>query len=231
MNIDTQELDHLRFAFNCLSSGNFQSQGRTQDDCCQASEVWEAAGGELSSRATRSLIDHLAQCPQCAESWRLAREIRIEMGGAVGGRRPDWFSWGLPRRAAGLAIAATMLLASGLYLWDPFDRSAPPRMRGNVPSALQFSGSEDSPLQRSHCQLSWAVPGADSADSGIRYHVQVMTLDLDPVDSAHDLTVPEYTIPSDRLSQLPSGTILVWHVEAVDDQGRRISGDFVSRLQ
>ncbi len=228
MNVYTPELDHLQFAFNRLSSGNLQSHGPTPDDCCQASEIWEAVGGELPSGATRSLIDHLAQCPLCAESWRLAREIRIEMGGAVGGRRPDWFSLGLPHRAAALATAATLALAIGIYLWDPFDLSAQPRMRGKEQSALRFPSSEESPLQRSRCQLRWALPGADS---GVRYHVQVMTLDLEPVDSAHDLTVPEYTIPPDRLAHLPSGTILAWHVEAVHDDGRRIAGQFLSRLQ
>ncbi len=228
MMINTQEIKRLQVAFHCLASGNPCSNDQGQENRYSARRIWEATGGNLTPEATQDLISHLAQCPPCAESWRLAREIRIEMGKVQGGSRPNWLSWGLPQRAAALAVAATIVMAIGLAVLDPFDWSAPPPMRAFVQSALQFTVSEEVPLPRGRCQLRWTWP---EAGSGTRYHVEVMTLELEPVDSAQGLTAPEYTIPSDRLSHLPSGTTLVWQVKAVHEDGHRTSGHFVSRLQ
>lgn len=222
MNIERQELDRLRFAFNCLSRGSLPSADTPQESCPPASQIWLAVSGALARQEIRPLIDHAAQCPLCAEAWRLARELELERARLIGGSHLSW------RPAAAWATAAAMLLAAGLYVIDPFDSTPPPTMRGGEQSALQFSISEEEPLRRDRCQLRWTLKGAGP---GARYDVDIMTLDLEPLDSARDLTVPEYTIPPHRLTGLPGGTTLVWQVRAVYEDGRRVTRQFVSRLE
>lgn len=223
MNIERQEVDRLQFAFKCLSRERLPSAAAHSETCCQASQIWQAADGELSVQERRRIIDHLAQCPLCAESWQLAREMQLERGSLLGGSRPNWL-----RHAAGWATAAAILLAAGLYVINPFESPHPSRMRGKEQSALQFSVSEDEPLRREDCQLRWTL---EDAGPGARYDVDVRTLDLEPLDSARNLTVPQYTIPPHRLSALPGGTTLLWQITATYEDGRRVSRQFVGRLE
>jgi hypothetical protein len=76
----------------------------------------------------------------------------------------------------------------------------------------------DVALQRNAVVLRWADQGPDA-----RYTVTITTPDLTPVDSALDLGRPEYLVPEATLEHLPSGTTLLWRVEARLPGGRVVS--------
>jgi hypothetical protein len=60
----------------------------------------------------------------------------------------------------------------------------------------------------------------------------VTTEDLQVMATASDLSSPEYLVPAERLSELPSGSKVFWQVEARLGDGSVVqSGTFIAEVR
>lgn len=196
-------------------------------DCPPPEAIWDAVTGAASPVRAAEIVEHTSRCFACAEAWRLAREL---------GARPVAGSGALPARRGFLgagpgrwtALAAMAVLAAGLGFFVVLRRAAPPIvMRAGEEAAIHSLVPESTPLSREDCILRWSAPAA-----GARYTVRVGTEDLSPVALVERLELAEYSIPAKDLEKIPSGSVIVWQVEAVLPDGRRVaSPGFRNRLE
>ena len=47
----------------------------TGEGCPSSGEIWDAVSGEHQHPRFSSILDHIAACPACASTWRLARDL------------------------------------------------------------------------------------------------------------------------------------------------------------
>lgn len=188
--------------------------------------LWALAADELAPADSRRLWDHVAACPACAEDLRLTRALAREQAAAgetsaararpaPATRRAVW--------APTLAAAAVLLIAVGIGL----------RLQPRDPGPLRAGGEETvrslldpgAPLARDDARLRWRGP------EDARYDVVVTTETLDLVAEARELETPELLIPASELVALEDGAVLLWQVDAVLPDGRRVSSHtFDARL-
>lgn len=190
--------------------------------CPAPDRLWEASRGELPAGESRMLVLHTAECPSCAEAWRLALELRTEGAEAASiVARARWRGRGLPLAAA----LAAMALAGALLRQD--GAQAPPRDRSPERGGIRALTPEERPLQRAACVVRWS-----SAGEGARYDLRVATPALVIVHSARNLEATEHQVPPSALAALPPGSRLLWQVEAVRADGTRVaSPTFMVRLE
>ena len=195
-------------------------------DCPSPEAIWEAVAGAASPAGAATVVDHTSRCFACAEAWRLALELGARTltepgsaGTAPASRVPGIPTW--------TALAAVLVLASGLGV-VMLRRAAPPEvMRAGEEATVRSLVPESTPLSREECVLRWSEPAA-----GALYTVRIGTEDLSHVAFAERLERAEYTIPAKGLEKIPSGSAIVWQVEAVLPDGRRIvSPGFRNRLE
>ena len=198
----------------------FQENQNRSGTCAAPSEIWEVVAGHLPHDRTQELLDHTLGCGECALLWRLAHEAQVAAAAEEApsarpakelGRpapRLRWLGWGAVG-AAGLAAALTFVL----------------KPRPSEPQVVRGPGvggiaplTFDVTLPRNAVVLRWADQGPDA-----RYAVTITTPDSTPVDSALDLGRPEYLVPEATLERLPSGTTLLWRVEARLPGGRVVA--------
>ena len=79
---------------------------------------------------------------------------------------------------------------------------------------------EDRPLPRDDFVLRWS-PGPE----GSIYAVTLTTESFQPVDAGEGLSDPERPVQEDRLVGLDSGARLLWRVEALLPDGRKVQSD------
>ncbi len=224
------ELEALRRALTALTD-----RAPEPDRCLEPDRIWAAAHGDLATEERREIIDHTASCADCAEAWRLAREVGREVAGgtdqattepspATGGRvlamghRFRRFAAPL----AGLAAAAVLLLVVGL----PREGPAPPELRAGETATIRSLLPAGEPLARDRCLLRW------SEVAGARYFVLVSDAQLAVVARAQDLTQPRFQVPPESLAGLGAGVEIYWRVEAVLPDGSSSSSrTFVFRLE
>jgi hypothetical protein len=215
------EITRLRSAFSSLAE-----DAAAGPACPHPERIWSALKGEAESPAAdlRELVLHTAECPSCAESWRLAGELLAAEADvrprAVG--RARWRGGALPLAAAvaAVALAGVVLLRDGRGTVEPGYRDP----AGGV---LRTRVSEERPLPRAACVLRWS-----SVAQGARYDLRVATSTLAAVYRARGLSVTEHQVPADALAGLPSGSRLIWQVEAVAPDGTRTTSPaFVVRIQ
>jgi hypothetical protein len=196
-------------------------------DCPSPGEIWESARGGASPARASAVVDHTSRCFACAEAWRLAGEFggrTVPESGSAGStpasRAPGFRTW--------TALAAAVLLVTAGFGVVILRRGAPPVvMRAGEEVAIRSLASESAPLSREACVLKWSEPAA-----GARYTVRVGTEDLTPIANAENLDRPEYTVPAKDLGKVPPGSVIVWRVEAVLPDGRRIaSPGFRNRVE
>jgi hypothetical protein len=196
-------------------------------DCPSPEAIWEAVTGAGSPAHASAVVEHTSRCFACAETWRLAREF--------GGRAiPEPGSAGSTpaSRTAGLrtwtALAAAVVTLVGGFGVMMLRRGAPPIvMRAGEEVAIASLVPESAPLPREACVLKWSAPAG-----GARYTVRVGTEDLSPVALAVNLDRTEYKVEAKDLEKVPPGSAIVWRVEAVLPDGRRIaSPGFRNRLE
>ncbi len=210
---EPREIEALRKAFRDGATG----EPRTAID---AETVYRAVSGALPEPETRRLVDAMADDPDLAEAWALARELveaerRAERPATVTAirRRPA-------ARFGGVwtAIAATLALAVGVGVWRQLNPT--PTWRGDRPEApIHLLIDDGQRVPKSTAELRWqATPELE----GAIYRVTVTTLDMTPVASSDDLSAPVYSIPRTTLDALPDGTRLLWHVEARTLDGRTL---------
>lgn len=206
MKDDEQEIASLRKAFAT------SSQHTPEPAACPAPEkIWDAVQGALPADEVREIVQHTAVCAACAEDWRLAHTLQTQDAAvaAVAPPAPLRFAPRVHRmRNWGLAAAAALAMTFVGVQW--FQRPQPDGQtyRGEQ-SAIHSLVAEGQALPRDRFVLKW------SAAAGATYGIQVSTEDdLRVVASAEGLKKAEYQVPASALSGLPSGSRLLWNIEA-----------------
>jgi hypothetical protein len=197
--------------------------------CPEPAALWSAVSGEAPPSEARRLVLHTAECPACAEAWRLARELR-ERSPAV--NDPVAPSAARPRRwnvgaALGAAAAGVVLATAVALIARGPGRAIPPAFRDGEAPVLRSLVSESRLLPRGQCVLRWT-----SGPPGTRYALRVVTETLDPIERVQGLDRAEHQVPEAKLRSLAPGSRLLWQVEAARPDGtRQTSATFVSRLE
>lgn len=206
------------------SSFAAREEARTAtDECPDARRIWDAANGRLDSKQTRRMVDHFVLCPSCAADWRIAMPFESKPDTASGvsrSRRRGVYWTGLAAAAAVLAVAVV-----GLYQLLAPPPTAP--VYRATDSVIRSAVAEQLPLSREQAILRWT-----RADEDALYSVEVGKTDLTPIATARDLTEPEFRIPPEALAELETGEAIVWQVEALLPDGRRVVSEaFVNRVE
>lgn len=215
-----QDLAGLRQAFAA------DSHRAPQPDACPSPEsIWEAVRGLLPPAAMRAIVEHLALCPACAEDWRLA--LALQEQEAVASPAPLHAEPSFRRlRTWGLAAAAVLALAVVGVQW--LRQPAAPVYRESEQKAIQSQLAEGKALPRDRFVLRWTAP----VPAGATYGIEVSTEDLQVVASAESLRTTQYQVPAGDLKDLPSGSRLLWKVEADLPEGGHVSSKtFVTAVQ
>ena len=212
MNQRREEHERLSHAF----AARRQSRGR--NECPDPEQLFEAASGNLTRDQRMTLLDHVAQCADCTEAWRLAMELgarpvelAAESGASIApGRRPVWRS----------AIAASVVLAAGVvgYLALPV-RDEIPRYR-DAAEPLAPASLVTGSLPRDRFVLRWS-PGPQ----GSSYSVRLSTADLALLLVQQNIASPELSVPASALAQVKSGDQLLWQVEVRLPNGQQIPSE------
>ena len=212
---ESASLTRLRDAWNA------SSHVPPGEMCLSAEWVWDAVIGRQSGVALEAGLAHVTQCAACAEAWRVAHELLMATGQLPAVARPTtaWPSWRVWVPAAA-AVAVLFVGAGADRGW--FDRATTGPgdadvIRGASP-ALTANLPEGAVCERAACRLSWSDAG-----DGARYTVRVTTGDLAPVAVATGLAEPAFTIPASDLQALAPQADVLWQVEAVLPDGRRLS--------
>lgn len=230
--INPDEGEALRRAFA-------QDPSPSAEDPVDTDTLWEAVRGEAEPPVVAALADRMARDPALAEDWRVARAFAIEADPGQGERRaPDG-----AERAEGAAIPPSMvaagepanrgdyrrwgvvvaLVAAAVLLvlaWPrggvaPYDDPDDPRMRGGGRGIEVIRG--EGLLSRDEAVLQWSeVSGA------IRYELYVSRADLSPLFEERALESTSMVLSAERLRELPAGAELLWRVEAVMADDRRV---------
>jgi len=225
MNENRPSLEDLRAAFTSLSAN-----AAPGPDCPAPDSIWEALRGGMSARSTAVIVEHTSRCHACAEAWRLGREFagqkRADAGAVARAtafpfRAPAYGVW------AGLAAAALLLIVVGIGVVMPPPGQQPEVTRAGEEKTIQSLVEGSAPLLRDACVLKWSAPAAEA-----RYTLRVGTQDLTPIASLQNLERPEYQVPIKNLEKLPPGATIVWRVEAILPDGRRIASQaFMNRIE
>jgi len=200
--------EELRRRFASLSE-----QAVPGDSCPTPEAIWDALRGEASSAQTESIVMHTAECPACAEAWRLGREFAGQSGAAA---REPVRRW--PGRWTILALAASLVIVAGIaiqrIMWSP----APIPTRSAAELTIRSLLGESEALHRQACRLRWSEAGPQA-----RYVVRVGGADLSMIDTSPSLDKPEYVVPEKSLEKIPPGATIVWRVEASLPDGRKMA--------
>jgi anti-sigma factor RsiW len=214
----------LRRAFASLAG---TASTEAPGSCPEPERIYDAVRGKLPPGELREVVEHLADCPACAEAWRLAAAFEEEAGAAVPATmaaRP------FPRLVAVAASVLVALLAVGVW-WTAY--RAPeevPVYRAAGDAEIVSLLPDGQALDREHPVLRWQVAPPGAPD-GTTYDVLVTTADLEAVAEASELEEPRFELPADALEDLPAGTELLWRVVATTPEGRRFtSPTFVTPL-
>lgn len=191
---------------------------RPREDCPAPESIWKAARLELPLDERVAIIDHVSECPVCAESWRLAAALGARHDAAAAPRRQRFLlpsnvkTWSLAAAAAlVLAVGVTFMLRSSGPVVDPTTRTPD----GEV---LQPAIQDGASLPRDDFRLRW-----NAGPAGSRYDVVVAKPDLFVLVEARDLDSTEYRVPPEALAALPAGTPLLWRVVAHTPDGTTLS--------
>jgi hypothetical protein len=198
-----------------------RAQSRERNDCPDPEQLFEAASGNLTREQRMKIVDHVAQCAECTEAWRLAAELGARP--AETSAKPSPHLIPIPR----FAFAASVVFAVGVvtYLALPV-RDEVPQYR-DAAEALAPKSLVMGSLPRERFLLRWS-PGPQ----GSIYSVRLSTADLAPLLMQQDIANPELLIPTSALAKVNSGDQLLWQVEVRLPNGQRIPSEtFVVTLQ
>jgi hypothetical protein len=196
------------------------------NQCPAPEQLYEAAAGALEREQQLRIVDHVSQCAECTQAWRLAMEFGARPPGNVEPSRPSLLSR-LPLRTIQtrrFALAASIICAVGLtaYLVIPAITPVtqqPPQYRDAAHPMAPISLVTGS-LARDRFLLRWS-PGPQ----GSTYLLRLTTTDLTPLLVQQDLTRAEFIVPSAALANVESGEQLLWQVEVQLPDGQRIASE------
>jgi hypothetical protein len=202
-----------------------QSQG-TMNQCPAPEQLFEAASGALDREQQLRIVDHVSQCAECTQAWRLAMELGARPPSHVEQSRPSLFSRLRLRtiQARQFALAASVICAVGLtaYLVIPAIipvTQQPPQYRDAAHPMAPVSLVTGS-LARDRFLLRWSA-----GPQGSTYLLRLTTIDLAPLLVQQDLTRAEFVAPSAALANVESGEQLLWQVEVRLPDGQRIASE------
>lgn len=224
------------------------------DDVADA--LWDVARGAAGG----PLIDDVLRNPDLAQLWRATFALADEAGLRRRGADSPACARGQGRVAAntsmeakgavdagtaatdqgagrGWVVLATAAAAALIVVWRPrFQDGGRPQPAGApvepVVRAIRYGVIEATPsavaLPRTAFVLRWRGGPADA-----RYDVQVDTVSGERrVATGLDLALRAFTVPVEKLADVPSQATLVWRVTAVTADGRRVdSPGFEIRVQ
>lgn len=192
---------------------------RARDDCPAPDRIWSAVRLELSLAERLEVIDHIAECPACAEAWRMAVELGAgETSPATAFRgwtaNIRWMVW------PSVAAAAILLVLGIRFAGMPGARQpqVDPIVRDPITDTLLPRMTESASLPREQFWIRWSA-----GPSGARYDLLVTTPELEVIADARGLLDPEYRVAPERLKGLASGTRLLWRVVAHAADGGTVS--------
>ena len=218
------ELERLRAAWASLPPSE-----RTPG-CAPPEEIWAAAQGDYAGERARTLLEHAIGCADCATLWRLARELSAAPGAAGASERSDAAPAQLFPFRRPLAVGAG-LLAAAAVLFVLVPRLSPPRrppaeLRGTGGAELRMAPGSES-VFRNRAILRWT-----GAPPGSRYAITVSTSDLTVLFRASGFTATEVEVPTSAFAALPTGSQVLWRIEAILPDGSRLSSPaFLTRVE
>lgn len=216
--------------------------GKATDALVDPDTLWAAARGEGDAEQRAALIDRLPADPVLREEWRIAQAFAAESeaddessapaafqddapvaSAAEGDAEPansGQYRWWLMLGAAAAVVAVVLLLRPRD---DAGERDDARQMRGDAEGPIE--ARTDGEVAGSGDVLRWSpVPGAKS------YAVTVTTESLDPVFTDEKIVDAEVAFTVE--APLPSGTTLLWRVDAQMEDGTTIrSGTFTVRVR
>ncbi|HSR70422.1 MAG TPA: hypothetical protein VLU25_21005 [Acidobacteriota bacterium] len=187
------------------------------EKCYEAGRIFDAARGDASPAECREIVDHVVDCPVCAETWRLAYSIDYH-GEAVAAHPSAW------RSASNwmMAVAAMLLLlVAGGNMYISYIYMPDPHYRDLQESSAAIEPAQDIVASRDGFTLRWQVV-PESAGEAMTFRVEVKTReDLQDIVEEWDVPDNQYHVEARLLQGLPSGTVLLWQVQASFD-GRAV---------
>lgn len=177
--------------------------------CPDPELLFEAASGALEHGQRMKIVDHVAQCAECAMSWRLA----MDLGARPAVRASN--AWA-PR----FAIAASVIVAAGLatHFLNPVKDQQPQYRQAADPRAPTSLTAEK--LARDRFLLQWSPGPTESS-----YSLRLSTAQLALLFLEQDITAAEFQVPASALAKVESGQQLFWQVEVRLPDGRRVVSD------
>lgn len=187
-------------------------------ECPSDAEIFDAVMLKIPLERRREIVLHTARCSACAESWRLAIELKppADVVG-LASRRSKLPSRGLP--AWGLAAAAGLALVIGVFWIAPTQDPGFPEindsttLRGDVEYAIELETPEGTRLLADDFELRWRPNEAIE-----EYRILITTADLENVFSGSTRTT-SLRVPSSVLSSIEAGEPLYWYVSAIREDG------------
>ncbi len=229
MNLEDEELTRLRRAFAVSQAAP------APESCPDPEKIWEAVRGELPPREVETIVEHTAVCASCAEDWRLAAAFQTAEPAISTAPAPapaGVVRYGPWQRVRTYVLAAAAMLAVGVVGIQVYQAQQPDPgaagYREGQQDAIQSRIADGAFLPRDRFLLRWSAPAA----AGATYDIEVSTEDLRVVSSAEDLRTPEHQVPASALAGLPTGSRLLWKVEADLPDGSHLSSPtFVTTVQ
>jgi hypothetical protein len=195
-------------------------------DCPEAERISRAARGEAPFDEVQAILDHLSACAACTVAWRLARESAVAEGEPVRAQPSTVASWRRP--VVRYAAAAVVLVAvAGIAVREWSRRSGDDAgFRTTGEAAIRAAIPDGGELPRGAFLLRW-TPGP----AGTRYTVLVSDERLTPITEGANVGSPEFLVPEEALTALPSGARVLWQVRATLPDGTRVATQtFVARV-
>ena len=142
-------------------------------------------------------------------------------------RGAGWLSSGPTWRwALGLGAAAALIIVA-FQLPRGGDSTSPATFRQSEEGRIVSLLNEQESLRRENAVLRWSA-----GPQGTLYDVTVLDASLRVLDKTARLDANEYRIPPDKISGLKKDATLFWQVEALLQDGSRITSvTFVARLE
>lgn len=181
-------------------------------ECPDSESIWRAVTLESQAEERLRVIEHIASCAHCAETWRLAAAFHDPARQSVSNLRPLRRVW--PQVSL---IAAAVIAAAAIWLVVRDQPQTTPVLRTTAVEIRSAVGDATS-LPRDRFLLRW-TPGP----RGTIYDIEVATTDLKLLSRQMALTTTEYLVPSQVLAGVAANETVAWRVHATLPDGRAVS--------
>ena len=182
-------------------------------DCVSPPEILALVRREDGEERRLATLDHVLACTACRREFELLRAIELagEQAGAV--RQPAPRAWAIGgwRQVAPLGLAAAVLLAVGLGVWQRAPRHDGPDVeRGASDSVTLLAPAADTAASAPVTFVWRSVPGAR------RYELEVLDAGGTPV---YGLTTSDTVVTLADARRLAPGAEYRWWVRVSNDAG------------